>query len=306
LKNLSRSGFVRAREYLKSRARPLERALYARDFENAPVADSVLELTAFQNDDGGFGRALEPDLRTPSSSALATAIGLRRLMELSCGPHEPSVDRAVRYLLGTGEAGIWRIAPADAHSYPHAPWWHDRDGSLARTFDGFIVNPSADIVGLLHHFSSGVSEGWITRTTEALVSAIERGEARLQGDGFICAVRLAETAALPEHYRRRVVPRLRHEVLQVVSRDPQQWASYCTPPLWVAPTADSLLADTLRDDVQQHLDYLIDTQTPEGCWRPFWNWGTSYPDVWVTAREEWSGHLTLNALMCLRAYGRIG
>ena len=35
----------------------------------------------FQNDDGGFGRALEPDFRLPASSAIATAVGFQYLRE---------------------------------------------------------------------------------------------------------------------------------------------------------------------------------------------------------------------------------
>lgn len=302
-KQLRREAFARARQFLKTQARPLEGALFAHWFEGASAGESLAELAAFQNEDGGFGRALEPDLRTPSSSALATAMGLRLLKELGCGADHPLVGRAMGYLLATGEKGIWRIAPSDTNSHPHAPWWHDEEGSLARTFGNFAVNPRAEIVGLLHLFAAGVPAGWLAEVTAAVVSSIEGTETR--GDGFLCALRLAETDALPESFRSRLVPRLRGQVFEVVARDPEQWASYCTPPLWAAPVPDSLVADLLREEVQRHLDYLIETQAPEGHWSPFWSWGAFYPGVWARARCEWCGHLTLNALVSLRAYGRL-
>ena len=70
MKKLSREAFNQAREFLKTQARPLDRALFEVRFEGASVEHVVDELAAFQNKDGGFGHALEPDLRTPTSSAL--------------------------------------------------------------------------------------------------------------------------------------------------------------------------------------------------------------------------------------------
>ena len=100
-KRLGSEAFDRVRQFLKTRARPLERALFEHLFEAAPAESVIAELAHYQNKDGGFGRALEPDLRTPSSSALATGIGLGTLKELGCSADHPMVRQAVSYLLAT-------------------------------------------------------------------------------------------------------------------------------------------------------------------------------------------------------------
>lgn len=82
MKQLRHESFDQARHFIKTQARPLDRALFEHRFEGAPAETVLSQLALFQNADGGFGRALEPDLRTPSSSALATGIGLRLLKEL--------------------------------------------------------------------------------------------------------------------------------------------------------------------------------------------------------------------------------
>ena len=84
MKTLSRVAFDRALDFVKAQARPLDRALFEHRFEGAAAERVIAELARFQNDDGGFGHALEPDLRTPTSSALATELGLRTLEELGC------------------------------------------------------------------------------------------------------------------------------------------------------------------------------------------------------------------------------
>ena len=60
--------FSRAREYIKENGRQLDRRLFAYHFEDGPAAGVTDALARYQNHDGGFGNALEPDLRTPASS----------------------------------------------------------------------------------------------------------------------------------------------------------------------------------------------------------------------------------------------
>jgi hypothetical protein len=310
MKQLSRKAFQQARQFLKTQARPLDRAMFEHRFKNGSIESVVTELAHFRNDDGGFGHALEADVRTSSSSALATGIGLRILKELGCPADHPLVRGAVEFLLETFDDGakVWRVVPHDTNAFPHAPWWHDKDGSLARTFDDFLIIPRAEIVGLLHHYATLVPSDWLKYVTEHTVATIETAADEILGgggDSLRCALNLAETDELPEYFRERLVPRLRAATLVIVSRNPEEWDSYCAPPLKAAPSPASIIADLLWDDLQLHLDYQIEHQTSEGAWDPVWSWGDSYPDVWEQAKHEWRGYLTLEALTTLHAFGRI-
>jgi len=310
MKRLNPEQFRRARHFLKTEARTLDRALFEHRFENAPAERVIAELVPYRNEDGGFGHALEPDVRTPTSSALATGIGLSILKELGRSPEHPLVRGAVQYLRQTfdGQTRVWRVIPQDANEYPHAPWWHDEDGSLARTFDDFLIVPRAQLVGLLYHYAALVPADWLDAVTEHTVDAVET----LNDDAFAgggdtlrYALDLLETTTLPQRFKNRLVPRLRHLADQLVCRDPEAWTGYCPTPLKIAPSPETPVVDVLRDDLQTHLDYVIDHQTREGTWEPTWTWGDFYPDVWEVARREWRGHLTLETLTSLRAFGRV-
>ena len=308
MKQLSHEAFARARRFLMTQGRPLERALFEHRFEGAAVEGVLDELARFQNEDGGFGRALEPDSRTQSSSALATGIGLQMLRELGCPVDHPMVRKAVAYLTKTYDDEVqgWRAVSRDTNSFPHAPWWHDEDGSLAQLFDGFRIVPRALIVGSLHHFSTLVPAGWLDEVTERTVSYIERVELLGEGGGsdLQYAISLAEARNLPQHYAKRLEARIREAIPTVVVRDSAQWDSYCITPLRIVPSPQSLGADLIPDDLQRHLDYQITHQTSEGTWDPAWSWEGTYPEGWPTAEREWRGHLTLDALTQLYAFGR--
>ncbi len=309
MKILSKQAFTRACDFIYSKARPLERAMFAFHFEGGAVDDVLIALSQFQNEDGGFGQALEPDLRTPTSSALATGEGLNILKEVDSPGDHPIVRSAVEYLLSSfdGEKKIWRIAPQDTNKYPHAPWWHDEGGSLVSTFDGYQVIPRAKIVGLLHHYADLVPEEWLDSITAQTVAGIETitpfGSGG--GDDLVYALSLAEEVSLAEQFRARIVKRLRTVVPEVVSQNPEEWGSYCISPLKIVTSPQSPIADLIWDAVQEHLDYQIDHQTQEGAWDPVWSWGDFYPDAWQGAKVEWQGYLTLATLMALKVFNRI-
>jgi hypothetical protein len=307
MKRLSVEQFDRAYRFLQAEARPLERALFAFRFENAPSERVLAELARFANDDGGFGNALEPDVRTPSSSALATALALKLLEELDLAADHPLACQAADWLTSTydGDTRVWRVVPHDTNDHPHAPWWHDENGSLARTFDDYRVIPRALLVGLLHQFGVHLPPEWLDEVAEATVSCVEDLEVLGDGGGsdLEYVVHLSRTEALPEPYRRRLVARIRTAIPEAVERDPAAWSTYCVTPLRAVPHPDSIGADLIAPELEANLDWLVEQQRPDGAWDPTWDY--VYVGEMAAARTEWRGILTLEALTKLQAFGRI-
>ena len=86
MNRLSRADFDRAKRFISAHARPLDRSLFVYHFQSGPADDVMAELVRFQNEDGGFGRGLEPDFRLGASSALATTWLSRSSVSLVCLP----------------------------------------------------------------------------------------------------------------------------------------------------------------------------------------------------------------------------
>jgi hypothetical protein len=70
----------RAADFLWRNARLLERTMFAREFLGGPPGAVINALMAYRNADGGFGNALEPDVRAPGSMPLhcEQALGVMR------------------------------------------------------------------------------------------------------------------------------------------------------------------------------------------------------------------------------------
>ena len=68
---------AKAKQYITTNARPLDKALFEFEFNNGSPQTVLDILKTYQNDDGGFGNALESDLRMNESSVLATTVALQ-------------------------------------------------------------------------------------------------------------------------------------------------------------------------------------------------------------------------------------
>ncbi len=91
------SPLARARAFIYANARRVDRAAFEVMFEGAAEAVLVAALDAYRNADGGFGHALEPDLRTPLSQPLHTETALMALKQ--AGVRRPDIaDSCCDYL----------------------------------------------------------------------------------------------------------------------------------------------------------------------------------------------------------------
>ncbi|MGQ0668356.1 MAG: hypothetical protein ACT4PO_01550, partial [Actinomycetota bacterium] len=72
-------GIDAAERFVVSNARLLDRHRLAVLLHGAPVEPVLDALRAYRNSDGGFGHALEPDIRAPTSEPSSTLHALRVL-----------------------------------------------------------------------------------------------------------------------------------------------------------------------------------------------------------------------------------
>ena len=67
MREQDREVFERARRFVYRNARPLDLARWKYHFENGSEQEVLAALSAYQNEDGGFGHGLEEDNMNPHS-----------------------------------------------------------------------------------------------------------------------------------------------------------------------------------------------------------------------------------------------
>ena len=100
MKQLTQAAFQSAKNFIMDQGRAVDQKRFEFHFGNGS-ADAVLTaLAPYQNDDGGFGRSLEPDIRTPASSAIATTLGFQILREIRAPVNHVLVQKGIQYFIG--------------------------------------------------------------------------------------------------------------------------------------------------------------------------------------------------------------
>ncbi|MER6409548.1 hypothetical protein [Streptomyces humidus] len=295
------SPLFRAEHFVWLTARVLEQRVFAHDFLHGAADPVETALDAYRNQDGGYGHALEPDLRGPLSQPLHTARALGVLDSIGRLSGR-RVDRVCGYLtsVSTGDGALPAVHPSQ-RGYPAAPFIpivDDPPGELLAT---------GPVVGLLHR--NEVWHAWLFRATEFCWQAVDSLE-RTHPYEVEAAVAFLDSA--PDRPRAQAAAdRLGRLVRdhRLVALEPDRLDAYPVAPGYApgehhfpydfARTPQSFARAWFTDEeMTRSLDHLADAQQKDGGWPIRWRrWA---PGAELEARPM----VTIEALRTLRAYGR--
>ncbi|MFE3637604.1 hypothetical protein [Streptomyces cellostaticus] len=161
----ARSPLLRAEQFVWLTARVLEQRLFAYHFLNGAAEPVEAALNAYRNEDGGYGHALEPDLRGPVSQPLHAARALGVLDAIGrCGGQR--AERLCRHLtaVSTTDGALPAVVPGQ-RGYPVAPFVPVVDDPPSELL------ATGPVVGLLHR--NEVWHAWLFRATDFCWRAVE-------------------------------------------------------------------------------------------------------------------------------------
>jgi hypothetical protein len=277
-----------ARTYVYANARVLERHRLAALLDGAPADPVASALRAYRNSDGGFGHALEPDVRGPESEPAAVLHALDVLAAVNA-LDDPMVGDAAAWLgaIADPHGGVPFVLPAAAE-YPRAPWMLPSDGGSQLTFG---------LVGLLAEAGSDAS--WLRDGTEWCWARLEHPAGI---GGWAVKFALDFLDRVPDEARaREAIERIASRLgpdgsVRVLGGTEDERV----PPLSLSERP-GLRSRALFEDGQivAELDALERGQRDDGGWTFDWLGWSPGQSV------EWRGIVTVRALATLAANGRL-
>ncbi|PYZ92265.1 hypothetical protein CR194_15620 [Salipaludibacillus keqinensis] len=300
MKKLSTGQFYKAVDFIMTYARPLDKKLFEYYFTNGSSISVLNELSRFQNRDGGVGHGMEPDIRMPHSSPIATSIAMQYARKVGALWGHPFVKSSMNYFTSIYERwDHWPLTLPEMSDFPRADWWeHSQENSST-----FQVNPGAEIIGYYYAYPQAIEAVYLNKWRETVFDFIEKNQRDMEFHNILCYLRLA--GEMSEPHKSTLLNLLRPSVEHVVTREPKNWQGYCAKPLWLAPTPDAPMYSLLEELVEINLDYEIAHQDKDGSWLPFWAWGQNR-DLWLNeVKTEWQGYLTVQTLRSLQTFDRI-
>ena len=288
-----------AKEFVLKNARPLELAIYKYFFENESNQAVVDELLKFQNYDGGFGNAIEPDFFNPNSSPIATNDAVITLCRVNALDRESDILKGiVRYLESHDsfdeDKKRWLFAIESNEDYPHAIWWEKKGDGIS----GF--NPSISLAAYMICYGNRTSlyEEIIKEGFEYLETAEE-----ISGDSlkcFLLAYELLKANNISniidlDCFKDLLYKAVDNSICKDISKYGVEYVPM--PSDFFSGTYLAFITPEIKPLIAAEKDILGKLQTEDGGFDITWKWYTPYPDEYEQARAWWRPRITIEKLL---------
>lgn len=285
----------KARTFIYRNARPLDLARFQYHFENGSQQAVMQVLSCYQNEDGGFGHAVEADCWNPNSTPLhaSTAGSIIQEIDWSDTRH-PVIQRLLKwYESGAHFNGkTWELTVESNNAYPHAPWWHTGSVSSCHT----DYNGTAQIAGFIVRYAprdSCLFHLGVRIAREAISSLSP--DTLLDQHTCACYLHMAELFEKAD--AAGYIPfdalkeKLRLSIQKLIVSDTSQWGGYvCKPSCFIRSKKSEYYPDN-KEAADYECSYILDTQLADGSWEIAWSW-EDYPDAWAISKNWWRGRLS--------------
>ena len=288
----------KAIKYITENARPLELAVFRYFFEEGSNKDVIDELSRFQNADGGFGHALEPDFFNPNSSPIATNDAIITLSRVN------ALDRAsdmvkgiVRYLESHDsfdeDKKRWLFAIDSNKDYPHAIWWEKKGDGISK------FNPSVSLAAFMVCY--GKRTPLYEEIIKEAIEYLKNGE--ISGDDVNCyllAYELLTSNSIDDIIDLNVFKDLLSKAIEsCICKDISKYGVEYVPMPSVIFTGKytEFITPEIKSLIVAEKDILGKLQMEDGGFDITWKWYTPYPNEYEQARAWWRPRITIEKLL---------
>ncbi|MFT8311436.1 MAG: hypothetical protein ABF629_09740 [Sporolactobacillus sp.] len=306
--NLSTFDFAIIRNWMYRNARPLDLARWKYHFEDGTQEDVLNSLSVYQNQDGGFGHALEADSWNPNSTPIQTSTAMEILREINFDDrNHPLINGILKYLeRGTDfKDGKWENTVLSNNDYPHAPWWHTDSDRVSRK----EYNPTAIIAGFILEYASKGSNLYLRggNIAQELSNSFLQNP-QLEMHPLLCVthmLRYIDKANLENQFDySNLVDVLSRKITDLIKKDVNSWNDYgCSPSVFIKSPESSFYKGN-EDILDKELDYIINTRNAEGIWNITWNWN-NYIKEFAISENWWKANVVIKNMLLLQSFGRI-
>lgn len=287
-------------KFVLQNARPLELAVYKYLFVNESNQAVVDELLKFQNTDGGFGNALEPDFFNPNSSPIATNDAIITLYRVNALKKDSDIVKGiVRYLESHDsfdeDKRRWLFAIDSNKDYPHAIWWEKNGDGIS----GF--NPSISLAAFMICYGNRTSlyeeiikEGFEYLETSEEISGGDSLKCFLLACELLKANNISNIIDL-ERFKDLLCKAIDNSICKDVEKYGVEYVPM--PSDFFSGTYLEFITSETKTLIAAEKDILSKLQTEDGGFDITWKWYTPYPDEYEQARAWWRPRITIEKLL---------
>lgn len=299
------------KNWMYRNARQLELSLWQFYFENGSK-DAVLNaLMFYQNEDGGFGHALEPDNWNPNSTPITTNHAIKILHQIDFVDMSHPIYKGIWNYLKSGSGMTdygWCFTIPSNDDYPRAPWWNYSEEQNKNEYYGI----TAELASFILKYGDYQTDMWkkakkfATDIISIIESDISYGDMGLEG-----VIILIDTVKeiLPSQYNYENLDKiLNTRIEKSIEHDVSKWQYYSVRPSNYIKGPESRYYQANKEILQKELDYLINTKPENDVWGITWTWFDNmqkYEASFHLSENWWKSLRALENIHILRKFSKI-
>lgn len=279
-----------AKDFIYKNARPLDLARWKYLFEGGSKNDVLEALSVYQNEDGGFGHALEPDCWNPNSAPVQAWVATEIIKETKLKDKaHPLIQGILRYLdSGKDFNGhTWLNTIPSNDGYPHAPWWnYEVDEAVS-------YNPTACLIGFVMKFADEESSLYklVCKLLNEAYAYFKNSFPMASMHTVSCFVELYEylkdssvdTLVDMAEFKSLLHKQIQHIIMQDISK----WAVeyVCKPSLFINDKSSEFYMEN-KEICDYECQFISQTQKEDGTWAITWTWEEE-TEEWHISKNWW-------------------
>lgn len=280
--------YEKARTYIYRNARPLDLARFQYHFENGSKEAVLTALSSYQNEDGGFGHALEADSWNPDSAPIQIQTAIKILEEIDFDETEHPIVKGILNFLASGKC-------FDKHF-----WYAKDDYNPTAALAGFIIC-FADKGSTLYETGCRiVKEAYDQLVFESRKNDINTIYCYIQMLNYLKKAKETELVDLIV-----LETRLRGIVKRSITQDKKEWQNgYACKPSQFFNSGNSIFYQDNKEIADYECEFIRGTQLEDGSYPVPGDW-ENYPEEWTVGKMWQRAEMIISNLLYLKGMGEI-
>jgi hypothetical protein len=289
-------------------ARPLDYARFKYHFKNGNKQKVVRILESYQNEDGGFAYALDPDSWNPNSTPVQTWMATEILHEINfTDANHPIIQQILKFLVTTEHFSDdkWAFTIPSNNDFPHASWW-SYDTNKQQTPD---YNPTIALVGFSLKYASNQSKIYSISYQIAKRAVFRFVHDQIQPDmhELACFVRFYEYISDKQFLfidKERYVAKLIEWIEKLVPQNEEWGTNYIAKPSMYIDSPQSPFYEKNKKQADFEIEFILNTLQEDDTWEVPWQW-EEYPDEWAISKKWWKADVGVKNLLYLKNFNKL-
>ena len=303
--------YKEVKSWMYKNARHIDLCLWRYLFENADKESVLIALMNYQNDDGGFGHALEADNWNPNSSPRTTQYALKILELINFFDMEHKIYKGIWKYLNSEKDLLeygWRFTIPSNDNYPRAPWWNYSEEDNKKEHFGITSELTSFILRFgdrnskLYEKALKLTDGLLGNFT----SDIYYGEMGINGyKGLIETVKQMQS---DKYDLEKLTNILAEKIKNSIEYDTSKWESYVARPSKYIDSPNDIFYKDNAEIMDKEIEYLINTKPENDVWGITWTWFDNmdkYLKEFYISENWWKGYIVIEKMILLKNFNII-